>query len=199
MRGSRLQVEEEEPPTAGPTPSGFQPPELAPLSRSRSSPVSRVTHLTDREGPPTCPSATSHPAPVTGAKGLPTTKRGPKGPSLIFCELFFHGDIACRPSRWRDACGQDPGSDASGHGNRAGFPCSRLERCSLFSRRPGSSCPLLHPWACPASAVPPAQAGRAALASLPLSCAHSALTRSPDIPADRPSAAALLAESVRKC
>ncbi|XP_040501334.1 uncharacterized protein LOC121106313 isoform X1 [Ursus maritimus] len=78
MRGSRLQVEEEEPPTAGPTPSGFQPPELAPLSRSRSSPVSRVTHLTDREGPPTCPSATSHPAPVTGAKGLPTTKRGPK-------------------------------------------------------------------------------------------------------------------------
>lgn len=25
-----------------------------------------------------------------------------EGPSLIFCELVFHGDIACQPSRWRD-------------------------------------------------------------------------------------------------
>lgn len=42
-------------------------------------PLSLVAHLTHGEGPPTSPCRPSHPAPVPGAKGLPTTRRGPKG------------------------------------------------------------------------------------------------------------------------
>ncbi|XP_027447918.1 uncharacterized protein LOC113921446 [Zalophus californianus] len=78
MRRSRLQVQEGEPRTAGSTVLGFQLPELAPHTRSRAPPVSWVPHLTHGEGLHTCPQGPSHPAPVPGAKGLPTARRGLK-------------------------------------------------------------------------------------------------------------------------
>lgn len=77
-----------------------------------------------------------------------------EGPSLIFASLSFMATLLAGQA----------GGEMRERGSLAA-----VWSATASSRRPGSSCPLLHPWACPASAVPPTQAGRAALASVLLS------------------------------